>query len=66
MQIYNITQLRRIEVNFVSSQMPGRTGQRGESSFDTTPWDLMTVLMHQGMIKYFLPILLNMFYSVSA
>jgi len=35
------------------SQMPGRTYQREGSSSDTTLWDLMTVLMHQGMIKHF-------------
>lgn len=37
----------------MSSQMPGQTVQREGSSSDTTLWDLMTVLMHQGMIKHF-------------
>lgn len=35
------------------SQMPGRTVQREGSSSDTTLLDLMTVLMHQGMIKHY-------------
>lgn len=49
----------------ISSQMPGQTDRREGSSFDTTPWDLMTVLMHQGMIKHFFIPSDHVFKSVS-